>query len=117
MARNQRSAEAASYRKWYKTKRWQGIREQQFARYPLCAWCLARGEYIAASICHHMDPASKATAFFAGPFLSLCKPCHDRDAQSEERTGFSKAIGADGWPTDERHPANRLEAMRRLANR
>jgi hypothetical protein len=45
--------------------------------------------------------------FFDGPFITLCKQCHDGDAQQQERIGFSKAIGLDGWPTDPRHPCNR----------
>lgn len=38
---------------------------------------------------------------------TLCKPCHNGAKQSEERRGYSTTIGADGFPIDPRHPANR----------
>lgn len=45
--------------------------------------------------------------FIAGPFESLCKPCHDRDVQSEEVMGYSDEVGNDGLPIDPNHPFNR----------
>jgi 5-methylcytosine-specific restriction protein A len=101
-----RSEEAQRYRPFYKTKRWQDIRSAQLASQPLCERCKARGYIVVATVCHHVDKDSKATDFYRGPFQSVCQPCHDGDIQSEERLGFSKAIGPDGWPTDDRHPAN-----------
>ncbi len=43
----------------------------------------------------------------SGNWQSLCKKCHDKHKQREERRGYSAAVGADGWPSDPRHPANR----------
>ncbi len=37
----------------------------------------------------------------------LCKSCHSRHKQREERRGYSSSVGPDGWPIDPRHPANR----------
>lgn len=37
---------------------------------------------------------------------SLCKGCHDSAKQSEEKQGFSNAVGLDGWPVDDKHPVN-----------
>ena len=37
---------------------------------------------------------------------SVCKQHHDGEIQSEECLGFSKRVGADGWPVDPRHPEN-----------
>lgn len=104
---DRRSPEAEAYRKLYKTARWQRIRAAQLAKHPICARCKKAGRITVATVCHHLDKDSKATDFFKGPFESSCAPCHDGPIQSEEKTGFSKEIGNDGWPTDERHPANR----------
>ena len=114
---DRRSPEAAAYRTQYKSARWLKLRKRQLTANPLCAWCYKRGHITPATICHHVDKDSKANAFYDGPFLSLCKPCHDSDAQSQEHRGFSLEIGKDGWPVDERHPTNRADAMRRLAQR
>jgi 5-methylcytosine-specific restriction enzyme A len=41
---------------------------------------------------------------------SLCDAypwrCHSAVKQSIEKRGYDKAIGLDGWPTDEAHPMN-----------
>lgn len=105
-SRDRRSEEAAQYRKLYGTPRWKALRKAQLTSHPLCQRCKAKGRIRPATICHHIDKDSKATDFFRGPFMSVCQPCHDGDLQSEERLGFSREIGADGWPTDERHPTN-----------
>lgn len=108
-ARNQRSADAGVYRYLYGTARWQRTRARQLIVQPLCERCLDRCRVVAASVCHHVFPDMKLSpdTFFAGPFESLCQPCHDGPVQQGERTGYSTEVGADGWPTDERHPANR----------
>jgi len=96
-----RSEEAAAYRKLYKTARWKRIRAAQLYVEPLCQRCGEEGRITVATVCHHTDPKTKASeqTFFAGPFMSLCQPCHDGPIQSEERTGRRKpAIGVDGWP-------------------
>ena len=36
----------------------------------------------------------------------LCRACHDRAKQRQERDGFSRRIGEDGWPIDPAHPVN-----------
>jgi 5-methylcytosine-specific restriction protein A len=104
-----RSDEAKAYRRIYKTARWQATRLGQLRAHPLCKRCLSRGKIATATVCHHVDKDSKAdpSTFFNGPFESLCAPCHDSGAQSEERLGFSNEIGVDGWPVDDRHPMNR----------
>lgn len=106
--RDQRSPEAEQYRRLYKTARWTSTRKRQLSAHPMCKPCLARGRITPATVCHHKDKASKANpaTFYDGPFESLCAPCHDSDAQSQERRGYSNEIGLDGWPTDENHPFN-----------
>lgn len=101
-----RSPEAQAYRSWYKTARWQAVRRSQLQAEPLCRACKAAGRTTPATVCNHLDKASKATDFFAGPFSSLCAPCHDGGEQKAESAGFSAAAGLDGWPTDPRHPSN-----------
>lgn len=101
---DRRSPEAERYRKLYKTARWKATRSTQLAREPFCQRCKAKGHLTEATVCHHTDKARKATHFFAGPFMSLCAPCHDGPVQSEEVRGFSTEIGIDGWPVDQKHP-------------
>jgi 5-methylcytosine-specific restriction enzyme A len=108
---DRRSPEAQLYRKLYKTARWQRLRERQLAEHPLCERCLKRRRVTAATVVHHVEAHRGDTfKFFGGPFESSCAECHDRDAQSEERIGYSREIGADGWPVDPRHPQHRCRA-------
>lgn len=105
-SRTQRSAEAQEYRHLYKTARWQRIRTAQLRAEPLCQRCKREGRITAATVCHHMDKASKENpeTFFDGPFESRCKPCHDTIEQSIERLGYEKGCDADGNPVDPAHP-------------
>lgn len=98
--RDNRSAEAEAYRRWYKTARWQKLRAHQLNTEPLCLYCRQAGRITEARVCDHVEPhKGDELKFWSGPFQSLCKPCHDRDKQSEERTGRAKVtIGTDGWP-------------------
>lgn len=97
-----------SAKKWYKLKVWKNLRERQLARRPLCEWCRERGSLTTATEVHHETPhRGDWTLFTRGKLVSLCKSCHDRDAQSIERRGYDSRVGEDGWPADERHPANR----------
>jgi 5-methylcytosine-specific restriction enzyme A len=89
----------------YKTPRWKTLRSAQLSREPKCNTCQAP-----ATVCDHVkrhggDPAK----FWAGPFQSLCRTCHSSAKQFAENRGFSSEIGADGWPIDKNHPANRGE--------
>jgi hypothetical protein len=69
------------------------------------------GRVTPATVCDHVDPETKKTNFFDGPFQSLCDEypwrCHSSVKQQQERIGYSTVIGADGFPTDTKHPANR----------
>jgi len=105
--RDRRSAESLAYRKLYKTKRWLEIRQAQLTAEPLCQRHKKRGQLVRAEVVHHVK-AHKGDEylFYHGEVESLCKACHDSDAQSEEARGYSKRIGSDGWPVDPKHPAN-----------
>lgn len=93
----------------YNTTRWQALRDQQLQRHPLCAMCAEQGRVVAAAVVDHVRPHKKDLNLFfdAGNLQSLCKAHHDATKQREERLGYSIEVGADGWPTDPRHPANR----------
>jgi 5-methylcytosine-specific restriction endonuclease McrA len=108
---DRRSPEAAAWRKLYKGKRWQALRQMQLTLHPLCARCLRMipRKLTPATVVHHVKEHKGDLVLFFDPanLESSCKPHHDGDAQSEERVGYSTQVGADGWPVDARHPANR----------
>ena len=91
----------AKTKPWYGTARWQKLRRNQLMAEPLCCMCADEGRVTAATVCDHVEPhKGDEGKFWSGPFQSLCKHCHDRHKQREERTGRrTKVYGADGWPT------------------
>lgn len=103
---DKRSEAASEYRRLYRTRRWLQTRADQLSRHPLCFMCLPR--VTAATVCDHVDKASKATeeGFFAGPFQSLCKTHHDSTKQREEKRGHRIGCDDDGWPIDPKHHWN-----------
>jgi len=111
--RNQRSGQAAEYRKLYNTPRWRTLRAIQLSIEPLCRACKAQGRITAATVADHIRPhkGDQALFFDQANLQSLCDAepfrCHSSAKQSEERLGYSKSVGLDGWPVDMRHPANR----------
>lgn len=124
---DRRSEEAALYRGWYKLARWcgkHGRRAQQLSQEPLCRFCLARGILNDGSltmagqfqsnprrrhlVADHVQPHKGDTVlFWEGELQTLCPDHHDSVKQVEELQGFSSEVGADGWPVDPNHPANR----------
>jgi HNH endonuclease len=100
MASNVSGARAVQMRRlaaWYRRKN------------PLCIMCAKRGIVKQTEICDHIikhngDPALMLDVNNLQP---LCKECHDGSKQTIERRGYSKEIGADGWPIDANHPANK----------
>ena len=105
-----RSPEAAAYRHLYRSSAWQRHRWAILVRDQFtCQSCGKLEGKTSQLVADHKTPHRGDLDLFwsQANLWTLCKPCHDRDKQSEERTGYSKAIGDDGWPTDHRHPANR----------
>ncbi len=79
--------ERQHWRKWYSLAIWGRIRREQLAREPLCQRCKARDEVEPATEVHHVAPHRGVwERFIGGPFESLCKPCHDGEAQADERS-------------------------------
>jgi 5-methylcytosine-specific restriction protein A len=74
--------------------------------------CEKTGAITAATVCDHIDKASKNSEqkFFAGPFQSLCDDpryrCHSSTKQQQETIGYSTAAGADSLPVDLNYPWN-----------
>lgn len=99
---DRRSAEAAAYRKLYKTAKWQRIREYQLSQQPLCERCLTMEIVEPATVVHHADGGHKGDEekFWSGPFESLCKPHHDSEGQREDRGQTIVTFGLDGWPLE-----------------
>jgi 5-methylcytosine-specific restriction enzyme A len=94
-------------REWYSTGRWKKFRLAYLAQHPICVMCEKVGRVEPATVVDHKFPhRGDPTRFWMGPFQAVCKPCHDGNKQAEDKRGYSKAIGLDGWPIDERHPAN-----------
>lgn len=85
------------YKRWYKTSRWQKLRNRQLQKEPVCAMCKPR--IVVASVCDHIDQHKGDEAkFWEGPFQSLCSTCHNSDKQRIEKGGKPKPrIGPDGW--------------------
>ena len=101
----------------YGLSRWKKLRRAQIAKEPLCRRCEAKGKIVPATIADHVVPHRGDVAqFWSGALQSLCKRCHDGEKQSEEKLGYSRQIGLDGFPIDDQHPIHRnarlMEARR-----
>lgn len=107
----------------YKRKRWELTRRAVFARDGYVCQCgceqLCTGTFPDpdAPVCDHIDKALDIVAdhgeeaFYDHDRLQTLRAgCHDRWKQAQERRGYSTDVGADGWPMDPLHPANRLES-------
>jgi 5-methylcytosine-specific restriction enzyme A len=95
-------------RQWYGTQIWKMKRAHQLRAKPLCAICKAEGRITGATIADHDPPhLGDYNAFVMGPLRSLCAACHDA-LQGFKHKGYSREIGLDGYPIDERHPFYRV---------
>jgi 5-methylcytosine-specific restriction enzyme A len=105
----------ANPRTWYSASMiWRRKAKRQLALEPLCAYCLRRGIITPATLADHCEPHGGDWEKFllTGKLQSLCWPCHSQTKQREERRGYSDEVGDDGWPVDEKHPANRPRKTR-----
>ena len=94
-------------------RQWRKARRAYLARHPLCVRCKATGRTVTASEVDHIVPHRGDRKLFwdLTNWQPLCKSCHSRHKQREERRGYSSSVGPDGWPIDPRHPANRLASL------
>lgn len=108
-----------SYKRWYKTARWQKLRWSILVRDLFtCAMCGWSGPDTSKLVADHKDPHRGDPGKFwdASNLQVLCKRCHDSDAQRAEKSGRIRIpIGADGWPSDEKTDV--LEALRKKTSR
>jgi 5-methylcytosine-specific restriction endonuclease McrA len=76
-----------AHRRWYKTARWQKLRWSVLVRDLFtCQMCKGIQADTSQLVCDHIDQHHGNEAkFWAGPFQTLCKPCHDRTKQCQER--------------------------------
>jgi 5-methylcytosine-specific restriction protein A len=104
-ARLRNPAAAQDPRKtWYGTQLWKNRRADQLRSEPLCVLCKEQGRITGATIADHFPPhGGDFNAFAMGPLRSLCAVCHDA-LQGFVHRGYSREIGLDGYPVDERHP-------------
>lgn len=89
----------------YHTRRWKRLRRHQLRISPLCSMCLRQGLAVPAAVVDHVEPhKGNLLKFWCGQLQSLCKPCHDSRKRFVDLHGYDYAVGADGWPLDNRHP-------------
>ncbi|PLR25216.1 hypothetical protein SGCZBJ_12630 [Caulobacter zeae] len=61
------------------------MRVRQLRDFPLCAFCEREERVTPATVCDHVERhGGDEERFFAGPFQSLCKRCHDSTKQADE---------------------------------
>jgi 5-methylcytosine-specific restriction endonuclease McrA len=91
------------------TYRWEKARLFFLREHPLCRMCLGQGKVTEATVVDHIIPHRGDQTLFwdRANWQPLCKPNHDSAKQAEEANGFSSEVGLDGWPLDQKHPANR----------
>lgn len=104
----------ATAKKWYKSRRWQRIRQRQLANHPYCQCPHHDGDRLPAdhpefggAVVDHVEAhRGNERAFWSGPFQTMTKQCHDSGKQSQERggAGFLRGCNADGEPLSKDHP-------------
>jgi 5-methylcytosine-specific restriction endonuclease McrA len=82
-------------RKLHKTKRWQDLRWSVLVRDLFtCQICKRIEGDTSQLVCDHVEPhRGDVEKFWAGPFQTLCKACHDGQKQKEEIA--ARAAGLD----------------------
>lgn len=80
--------QAGQWSHLYAHRRWRRIRLEQLTKHPICAFCERDGRIRLATICDHVEPhRGDMKLFWHGARQSLCKPCHDREKQRQEKSG------------------------------
>lgn len=84
---------------------WNRERKAFLAEHPLCAMHLALGRTVASAVVDHKIPHRGDVALFwdRDNWQALCKACHDRHKQSQDRTGAEPGCDVDGLPLDKGH--------------
>lgn len=89
--------------------KWDKWSRQYRKKFPLCSFCMKEGRVTAAAVVDHIIPhrGDHKLLFEWSNLQSLCKYHHDSVKQAEEKRGYTRDVGLDGWPVDKNHPANR----------
>lgn len=89
-------------------RRWQALRLAHLAAEPLCRRCAALGRTTAGAHVDHIVTVAEAPdrRLDQANLQTLCEACHNGWKTPADRRGFDTTIGVDGWPIDDRHPAN-----------
>lgn len=85
--RSQHRDRSAPWRRWYKTARWQKLRLAIFVRDLFtCRICKRFETNTSLLVCDHVERhMGNEHRFWAGPFQTLCKSCHDKAKQRAEQ--------------------------------
>ena len=85
--------------------RWQRYRKRYLEANPLCVMHQRLGQTVAAIVVDHIKPHRGDHKLFWNPdnHQSLCKSCHDRHKQRQERSGAVIGCDVDGLPIDPAH--------------
>jgi hypothetical protein len=94
--------------RWYDLRCWRRRAKHQLTVEPCCAFCLQKyGLTVRATIADHIVPhKGNWNEFWCGALQSLCSSCHSKIKQADERRGYAKDIGVDGYPIDPNHPGH-----------
>lgn len=76
-----------AWRSWYKTKRWQELRDEVLARdHYTCRMCGHMNLRRYGLHCDHVEKhGGDYHRFWSGPFQTLCQMCHNKHKQRIER--------------------------------
>ena len=71
--------------------------------------CKKTGHITAASVVDHITPHKEDYQLFWNQknWQALCKPCHDRHKQRQEKSGIVTGCDTTGIPLDEGHHWNK----------
>ena len=94
-------------RKWYKSKRWQRLRQKKLQAQPYCQCPHHKGKAIPADTVDHIKPHKGDARLFwdTRNLQSMTKQCHDRFKQSQEKGGhgFLQGFDENGNPLSHSH--------------
>lgn len=89
--------------------RWQKVRDGFLKKHPLCEYHSKMGMIAAAVVVDHKIPHRGDMQLFwdRDNWQALCKGCHDRIKQQQEKSGVAQWCGIDGTPLDANHHWNK----------
>ena len=110
--------------RFYNQRAWRRLSLERLAAEPWCRTCRALGQLTPAVASDHILPVQTHPDLALDPenVQSLCASHHSGAKRQEERRGYHSLVDARGFPTDARHPANRIttrgvNAMRQAGGR